>query len=185
MRLFVGIKFPEDVVDELLKVQNQISGQAKHGRFVARANLHLTLQFLGEVSVEKIDLIVPALRKTAQSHSVFSLALKHVGSFGNGHPFRVIWAGIDGDKPSLIHLQKDLAISLAELGFIQEKRPYQPHITLGRDVEFIGDESFEKYSDILAQSPFLVNQFSLIESTVENGKLIYRSLYEFPVGCKA
>ncbi|XFO65731.1 RNA 2',3'-cyclic phosphodiesterase [Sporomusa silvacetica DSM 10669] len=115
---------------------------------MAQANLHLTLQFLGEVSEQEMGPVVQALQKTAQDHSAFLLALKCVGSFGNKSPFRVIWGGIDGDTLSLTSLQKDLSILLSTLGFPQEKRSYQPHITLGRDVEFLGEVSFEKYSQV-------------------------------------
>ena len=179
MRLFVGIEFPEKIVDALLNVQNQIRSVAKRGRFVARANLHLTLQFLGEVQVQDLDPIVTALQKIAQSHAPFFLALKDIGSFGNGHPFRVIWVGIDGDTQSLVDLQKGIASSLFSVGFLQEKRPYQPHITLGRDVEFIEEHSFEKYGQALTKLPFPIERFSLIQSTVENGKRVYRSPYSF------
>lgn len=169
-------------MDELLKVQSQIRNQAQRGRFVARENLHLTLQFLGDVPAQKSGPIVQALHRTAQCHSTFSLALKHVGSFRNGHSFRVVWIGIDGDIQNLARLQKDLAVSLAGLGFPEETRPYQPHITLGRDVEFDGEASFGKYSHAMEKLPFPVSRVSLIESTVENGKRIYRSLYSFPLG---
>jgi RNA 2',3'-cyclic 3'-phosphodiesterase len=183
VRLFVGIEFPEEILDELLKMQNLIRSQAKRGRLVPRENLHLTLQFLGEISAQEIEPIVQALRKTVQYHSAFSMALKFVGGFRNGHPYRVIWVGIDGDTRNLNHLQKDISTSLATLGLPQETRPYQPHITLGRDVEFFGESSFEKYSEAMAKVPFLVNRFSLMESTVENGKRNYHSLYSFPLGC--
>ena len=184
MRLFVGIEFSEEVVDELLKVQNQIKSEAKRGRFVVQSNLHLTLQFLGEVSEERLGPIEQALRKTAQRSREFSLELKNVGSFGSGQSFRVIWVGIDGDKQELVHLQKDLSISLDKLGFPRKNRPYKPHITLGRNVEFNGEASFEEYSESLMKAPFLVNEISLIESTVENGKRIYRSLSSFRLSAK-
>ncbi len=179
MRLFVGIEFPGEIINELLKVQNQIRSQAKRGRFVPRENLHLTLQFLDEVPVQEIGPIEQALRKTAQCHGPFPLALKHVGSFGNGHSFRVVWVGINGDTRSLTRLQKDISVSLAALGFPQETRPYRPHITLGRDVEIPGEVSFEKYGETMLDMQFSVSRFSLMESTVEKGKRIYNTLYSF------
>jgi len=166
-----------------LNIQNQIRSEVKRGRFVSRTNLHLTLQFLGEVQVQDLNPIVKALQMTAQGHTPFFLALKDIGSFGNGHPFRVIWAGIDGDMQSLVDLQKGISSSLFTVGFPQEKRKYQPHITLGRDVEFIGRHSFEKYSGVLTQLPFQIERFSLIESTVENGKRVYRSPFSFSLDC--
>lgn len=183
MRLFVGIEFSDEIIDQLLMVQDDIRRQAKCGRFVGRPNLHLTLQFLGEVSVEKVEPIVQALQKASQKHRAFSLALKEVGSFRSGNAFRVIWVGIDGEKQKLIELQKDTSVFLDEVGFPQEKRPYKPHITLGRNVEFADKVLFEQFSNRLPQSYFFVDKISLIESKVENGKRIYQSLYSFPLEC--
>lgn len=179
MRLFIGIEFPEEIINELMKIQNQISHEAKRGRFVAKENLHLTLQFLGEVSESNEEKIEQVLRKSAQSQCAFSLGLNDVGGFGNGHPFRVIWVGLHGDIQNLNCLQKEISNSLAALGFPKETRPYQPHITLGRDVEFFEDTPFEKYKETIVKVPFSVKQFSLIESKVENGKRNYCSLAQF------
>jgi 2'-5' RNA ligase len=184
MRLFVGIEFPEKIIDELASVQHQVRSEAKYGHFVARANFHLTLQFLGEVAGQEIDPIAAALRKTAQAQTAFSLVLKDIGGFGSGQPVRVIWAGFGGDTRSLIRLQQEISDSLAAIGFAQEKRPYKPHVTLGRNVEFSGGQSLEKYSVTLAPLPLPVERISLIESTVENGRRIYRSLYTFSLASR-
>jgi 2'-5' RNA ligase len=94
----------------------------------------------------------------------------------------VIWAGIDGDTLRLISLQKGIAVSLSQLGFILEKRPYQPHITLGRDVGLLQAESVKECSQNLVLMPFQVNQFFLIESKFEKNRLVYKPLYSFPLG---
>lgn len=179
MRLFVAIEFPEEVLNELQRIQNELRGVAKRGRFVARANLHLTLQFLGEVSAQQVGPILQALQTGAGRRKEISLALKNIGSFGGASPYRVVWAGIEGGMADLAALQKDLAVSLASVGFPLENRPYQPHITLGRDVEFPGEAPFKTSSKSLNPAAFSVNQFALKESRTENGRLVYRTLQEF------
>lgn len=179
MRLFIGIEFPGEIVNELLKAQIQIRSQAKRGRFVDKANLHLTLQFLGDVPVQEIGAIEQALGKTAKSHNPFSLWLTQAGCFGDSNPYRVIWVGIGGDMQKLLCLKQDIATSLAALGILQEKKPFHPHITLGRDVDLPGEALVDRYRNCIAKSPFQVTRFSLIESLVEKGKRIYRPLYLF------
>lgn len=181
MRLFVAIEFPEEVMRELEETQNKLRALAGCGRFVAKTNLHLTLQFLGEVSAQELGPIASVLHKVAKAHHVFSLRLNRVGSFGKSSPVRVVWAGVDGDIPSLKSLQKDIADALCQGGFLQETRSYQPHITLGRDVEIPREESLERFSQVLAPVLFPVKQFVLKESKTENGKLVYRSLHFFPL----
>lgn len=179
VRLFIGIEFPAVILDQLLEIRNQMRANTKRGRFVARENLHLTLQFLGDLPAQKVEPLVQVLRQTAQDHSQFSLALKNAGGFGNGRIYRVVWVGIAGDIQILNCLQKDISISLHNLGFPPETKAYQPHITLGRDVEFFEEASFERYSPAIAELPFPVKQFSLIESKLENGKRNYHQLSSF------
>lgn len=182
VRIFLGIEFPEEIIDELMLVQSQMRSETRYGRFVSRENLHLTLQFLGEVATEAIEPIVQVLYKTAKTHSDFSLVLKEIGSFGNNSPYRVVWAGIDGDMGALRCLQKDISDSLSVLGFSPENREYQPHATLGRDLDFAKAVSFEKYSAAFTKMPFGVDQFSLIESKLENGRRKYHALHTFRLG---
>jgi 2''-5'' RNA ligase len=179
MRLFVAIEFPEEVMCELEGIQQKMRVSAGYGRFVTRSNLHLTLQFLGEVSRQELGPIVSALHRVAKVQPAFSISLSGVGSFGKSSPFRVIWAGVDGDIPSLIRLQKNIASALGKVGFLQEARPYQPHITLGRDVELSGKEALGNFSKILAPVSFPVKQFVLKESKIEDDKLVYHSLHSF------
>lgn len=179
MRLFVAIEFPEEILCELEGIQNKMRALAGYGRFVTKSNLHLTLQFLGEVSRQEFGPIVSALHRVAKIQPAFSIRLSRVGSFGKSSPFRVIWAGVDGDIPRLTRLQKDIVTALGKVGFLQETRPYQPHITLGRDVELSGKESLGNFSRILASASFPVKQFVLKESKIENGKLVYHSLHFF------
>ncbi len=48
MRLFIGIHFPEDIIDRINLLQGELRSKIKGGRFPVRENMHLTLQFLGE-----------------------------------------------------------------------------------------------------------------------------------------
>ncbi|HXE72079.1 MAG TPA: 2'-5' RNA ligase family protein, partial [Candidatus Nitrosotenuis sp.] len=55
------------------------SGAARHVRWVAPENLHLTLKFLGETPEDKIPQIEEVLRRVASQHSSLELELAGVG----------------------------------------------------------------------------------------------------------
>lgn len=179
MRLFVGIEFPNNIIMELLKIQKLIRSQATRGRFVAGENLHLTLQFLGEVPPERIGVLEERLRMTAKRHRPFTLALQDTGSFGKSNPLRVVWVGFNGDLSKLEYLHGGIADSLAAVGYPQERKPYQPHVTLGREVELLKPGLLQGFGQEIEKLSFTVERFALIKSTVENGKRIYSPMYTF------
>lgn len=179
MRLFISIELPEKILSELTALQERLAGQMKHGRLTARHNLHLTIRFLGEVSPGQVFEICQALRKAARSLFPFSLELDSAGGFGDGHPYRVIWAGIADEQRHLARLYSEVSRALAGVGISEETRDYHPHITLGRDVTFLKNEVFERNSVVLAKSKFEVNRFYLMESRAEKRRRIYRSLETF------
>lgn len=48
MRLFIALRFDEDTVDKLLRLQEEMRDGGIEGRFAPRENIHLTLLFIGE-----------------------------------------------------------------------------------------------------------------------------------------
>jgi 2'-5' RNA ligase len=44
----------------------------------------------------------------------------------------VIWVGLAGEVTALAAVKRDLDTGLAPLGWEAEKRPFTPHLTLGR-----------------------------------------------------
>lgn len=179
MRLFLGIELPETTIDELWTLQKRLRVHATHGRFVAKSKLHLTLHFLGNVSVQQAEAIIQILDQTAQYHGPFSLALHEIRSFGNHSPLRVIWAGVGGETPALHCLQADIMRALSTLGFPRKPTPYQPHITLGRNIAFANENCLASYKNALQKNPFCVNHFVLFESLEEKGLHVYRALHTF------
>ncbi len=125
MRLFVAIDLPEAVKDQL----EALSSHIPTARWIQRQQMHLTLFFLGET--DRLTDIKDAL---ARIHSPpFELTLKGVGRFPKRRkqPPRVLWVGVDA-APNLVQLHAKITTGLAEIGFVPEDRPSNPHITLAR-----------------------------------------------------
>lgn len=180
MRLFIGIEFPEDILDKLGQTQDYLRRYVSSGRFTAKHNMHLTLQFLGEVAEDKVGDICRCLQQVAKEHSPLRLALGALGCFGQNNPYRVVWVGLGGDLTALNRLQRAIVLGMKDLGFIPENRPYKPHITLARDVWFTDAQAYQQALRLTAGgSSFSVKSFSLISSAVEEKKRVYRSLATF------
>ena len=181
MRLFVGIEFDKAVIERLYSIQNELRAKVSRGRFPDRNNMHLTLHFLGEVANGKVRAIVSALEKVALNCQPFTLSFnKHLGYFGQSNPVRVVWVGGGGDLSNLLQLQSLVASAMQSVGYPDESRAYHPHVTLAREADFLSTELLRERGrieyDIGPLPAIHVNRFSLISSSLEQGKRIYRPL---------
>jgi len=96
--------------------------------------MHLTLKFLGDVDAGLIPDVLASMEgaSTRFESSSLSLGLSGLGVFPNAREPRVLWAGVTGDLAELGRLQTLVDEELSELGFARERRPFRPHLTLGR-----------------------------------------------------
>lgn len=184
MRLFIGIEFPPAIVDALFALQGELRKLVQKGRFPAKENLHLTLQFLGETPESRITDISRRLEAVASRHVPFRLLMgDRLGYFGPVASVRVVWLGVQGELTALSALRVSVSAAMREAGFVDEDRAYNPHITLARDVTFFsGTEKLQKgWIDFFVGqiSPVEVRQFSLISSILEEGKPRYRVIKSF------
>ncbi len=129
-RLFIAIELPAEAQMALRNVQRALP-KLPAVRWTNPANIHLTLQFLGDYPAARVETLLNALR-SAESNPPFELTLATIGAFPNLKRPRIIWAGVTGDTAALTALHRAVVSATAALGFAAEKRPFKPHLTLGR-----------------------------------------------------
>jgi|WetSurMetagenome_2_1015567.scaffolds.fasta_scaffold39050_4 RNA 2',3'-cyclic 3'-phosphodiesterase len=143
MRTFIAIPLPDEIHQKLAELIRNVREQNNHFvRWVNAENIHLTLKFLGEVDSEKIPAITQSILETAQQSDPFDLQVKQTGAFPNLKRPRIFWVGVS-QLEKLKTLQELLEIKMAKLGFEIEKRPFSPHLTLGRVNERASHEELE------------------------------------------
>jgi 2'-5' RNA ligase len=178
-RLFIAIEFPTEILAQLREIQSRLRRLTSGGRFPLEKNLHLTLQFLGDVDERKVPGIIASLHQGTCQNPSFSLRLGEPGVFGEKNPYRVAWLGLAGELSVLQQLQRDIARSMAGLGFISEHKIYRPHITLARDVVFSRTDGQVWSYEQNGKQTFTVQHFSLIASLLQEGKRVYRTVQHF------
>ncbi len=129
MRLFVGLPFSLEVQRKFLPAQQGLEKAAVKGNFTAAGNFHLTLAFLGEVEDSLLPHAFAAL--VAVPMEPVSLSFRRLDFFEGG----VCYLAPD-PCPPLIQGQERLALTLREQGLFLERRPFTPHVTLGRKLVF-------------------------------------------------
>ncbi|WP_322923176.1 RNA 2',3'-cyclic phosphodiesterase [Paenibacillus campi] len=96
------------------------------------ADLHITLQFYGDVDRAYLPELSQTLTAAVSAHTPFTLELGAIGSFGLPARPRVLWIDPAGDRHALMSLQSDIVRACAAIGYQAEQRPYHPHITIAR-----------------------------------------------------
>ena len=130
-RTFIALEIKENIKELLAGIQQKIGSEIGGIKWVKPKNMHLTLKFLGPTPEDKIEEISAVLENAAKGLARFNVSVSGLGAFPSINNPKVIWVGLKADDV-LYKLQKDIDISLESLGFAREKRPFSPHLTIGR-----------------------------------------------------
>jgi len=177
MRLFIAVNFDNAVKERLLEIQAQLRSQCVRGNFTRPENLHLTLAFLGETPENKVPSILKIIDDTQALPMSEALPLEvsfiHTSCFTHSHK-ELWWVGADETCRGLSRLRAihgELIKRLLDSGFSVDKRPFNPHITLGREVKHSRPITLN-CDEIKAK----VDRLSLMKSERIGGKLTYTEL---------
>jgi RNA 2',3'-cyclic 3'-phosphodiesterase len=144
--------------------------------------MHLTLAFLGEVSQEFIESTKVRLAEVAQRHQAFTAQLSGLGAFPSPARARVVWIGTEQGKREVCALQADVVRALCSVGYQPEKRPFSPHLTIGR-LRFPGDVS-KAVAVQFATESFVIDRVVLFRSVLGAAGPVYTALAEFPLSVR-
>jgi len=187
VRLFVACEVPDDVkeaIGEVIETLRSRSGTAV--RWIRAEGVHVTLKFLGEVSVRQLPAIKLAIQEAVVGHSPFELEFSNIGTFGGREGLRIMWVGIAGDVLRLEALVRAVNAALAVVGFEPERRPFRPHLTLGRVRDEIPTRQRAEIEVAVGKmavppSAWRTAQVSLMRSRIGPGGASYEVLATFPL----
>lgn len=151
-------------------------------RWTSVQNMHLTLQFLGDVDEKRIPVLKQILNRLGTSGTKEELTFTIVGAFPGAVNPRVIWIGIK-ENDTLLKIQRQMTLDLIRNDFPADKKKFKPHLTLGRVKENVPvpSDMIRQLDDLrekldLTASP--LDRVTLFESQLKPGGPIYTVLYE-------
>ncbi|WMJ08394.1 RNA 2',3'-cyclic phosphodiesterase [Nitrosomonas sp. sh817] len=97
------------------------------GRVIKAHHVHLTLLFLGDTNMDRIDTLLETMKKISVKR--FELELNKISYWKHN---QIVFAGASHYPDELFVLVESLKNSLTEAGFLFDNRNYKPHITLIR-----------------------------------------------------
>jgi RNA 2',3'-cyclic 3'-phosphodiesterase len=133
IRAFIAIDLPQEISERLDEVSLDLRKRLENVavRWVQVGNIHLTLKFLGDVSLGNMDMLKQVLQGEVAHHKRFEVSIGNLGAYPNLRHPRVMWVGVEA-PPDLAALQRGVETAMARLGYAREDRPFTPHLTLGR-----------------------------------------------------
>ncbi|MEI6613489.1 MAG: RNA 2',3'-cyclic phosphodiesterase [Chrysiogenales bacterium] len=183
MRIFVGIKLDDAIRESITRELNSFKKIANSIRWTEIGNIHLTLKFIGEVAEVQVEQIKEVLLAAKIPVAPFLLKISGFGKYPAGDDLHIFWAGVE-DNPYLQILFDDIENTLGPLGIAREVRPFNPHITLGRNKAHY---NFKTLFELLAEKRAIflaecrVTSFQLFSSHLTPAGPQYKILKEIPL----
>ena len=132
VRSFFAVRIEQEVAARIAQAQAGLKQSEASVKWVAPANFHFTLKFLGGVEDGAIPALIAAAARELAGAASFPLRAAGLGAFPGLTRPRVIWAGITEGREALVALAERIERACEEQGFPREQRPFSTHLTLGR-----------------------------------------------------
>ena len=156
MRVFFAVTFDNETKEKLKLVKEAVLSESEKGKFSNYKNYHITIEFIGEVDDEKVDILKNIL--TRLENIPLYIKFNRLGSFKRKNK-EIVWIGIEkNEKLNKIHNQ--LIKMLEDIKFSVDKRPFTPHLTIGRQVVINKKVEEITFSEIIVP----VKSIALMES---------------------
>ncbi len=185
IRSFLAFELPPEIREKIGAVSRELQKTRMPVRWVKVENIHLTMIFLGSVNEDAIDEIKEKVHLVVNRFSTIRTRLNGVGVFPHWRKPRVIWVGLNGEIETLSNLRDQLQSELKVLGLREEKRPFRPHLTIGRFKDRADrDEELksilDRHHDITSNLHHL-NELILFKSDLKPDGPVYTRMATWPL----
>ncbi|MEA3285827.1 MAG: RNA 2',3'-cyclic phosphodiesterase [Candidatus Marinimicrobia bacterium] len=181
IRTFLALPLPRELRGYLFTLADQIKDPQDQINWVKRANIHITLNFLGDTNPELIEEQARGLEALVGSFSAIDIGITDTGIFPHANDPRVLWVGSAPYDDTLISFKNRLNDHLKQLGYPIDYRKFQPHITLGRVKTISRKSTF--IHDFLAEEvreiDFEIRELKWVKSTLTAAGAIYEEIQTF------
>ena len=185
IRSFLALKLPPEIKETLSHISREMRKTSMDVRWVKVNNIHITMVFLGNVPIGHVEPMGEAAEKVCQQYGPFAISLKGVGVFSSRRNPRVLWTGMEGDLDRMTCFRDALQKHLKPFGIKREKRPFRPHLTIGRFRKGARpgtplDELLSKYQE--STSPVCaLKGLTFFRSDLKPGGALYSELKTWPL----
>ncbi len=180
MRLFIAIDMPDDVKEEVTRIQQELQKQTVFkARYTKPDDAHITVSFLGELEEKRVYEAADLLRGIYMQPMEARLSSLNVFSVGSS--LKVIYC--DVQCPELAVLLTAIKRALANMLMPQEQE-FIGHITLARVAQVDDNKKAQDYIQHITVKPipFIIDSFVLKQSELAPEGPLYTTIEQFMLG---
>ncbi|MBX5477052.1 MAG: RNA 2',3'-cyclic phosphodiesterase [Clostridia bacterium] len=182
LRCFAAVRIEEEPRQAIAAWQEELRSTGLDARWVAPAQLHLTLKFFGDLQRSTVEALARALGEAMDRQRPFHITLRGAGAFPNLKRPRVLWVGVGQGAPALAALAAVVEEVARGLGVPFDARPFEPHLTVARLRDGAAPVALPAaFTDAARRSwgEQVVRDVRLIHSTLTPEGPVYRDLGRF------
>ncbi|MEO2153610.1 MAG: RNA 2',3'-cyclic phosphodiesterase [Aquificota bacterium] len=180
IRVFIGFFTSPVVIEKSSRLRAEASPFI-HGKWIQPQNLHITLQFVGEVDRLTLVELLKTTQEVANTFKPFKITYKGLGIFPHLKRPRILWVGVDQGASHLKRLAKTVVNANRSLNIRPDTKPFHPHVTIcrmkrvdNRKLKFF----LRKYQNFIFGEE-IVTKIAVIKSTLTPEGPIYAPIEEF------
>jgi 2'-5' RNA ligase len=132
IRTFLAVEIWPEIRERAKSIINRLQDTPAKVTWVKPDQMHLTMNFLGDVPMNEIPAVCKVAADSVRSFAAFDIEMAGIGVFPSYENPRTIWLGVGDGSDQLVALHAALEQGLSKLGFRVEARRFRPHLTLGR-----------------------------------------------------
>ena len=179
--LFIGIPAGREIKPILSDIQSSLELNSGQIRWVPPKNIHITLSFIGNVSLEGIPNLTKAL-EDALNLKHFRISIEKSGVFSSVQHPKIFWLGIGKGRKKMIALYEHIEKTVTVFKLGRKKEIFIPHITIGRSTQSYGKIDVLPFLEyVYSPRELAINSVALYESQLQSQGAEYKVLNKFPL----
>lgn len=176
IRLFVGLYPPVEAAEAML-AEFRTYEWPEH-RETTIEQIHMTLQFIGDVLASRLDDIAESVERAAAGLKRFEVSPTHIITLPDVGHARLAAIETDG-HPVLLEIKRRLVTRLARTAK-DRSRNFRPHLTLCRfHIPVLLKEPLREDVEL---APFAVDRIMLMKSTLRPDGAVHKQLAVVELG---
>ncbi len=132
IRTFVAVQASQKVNQNVARCIQRLANSQANYKWVATENLHVTLNFVGDVVDTEVPELCRLIKQEVEGFSAFEMTISGLGAFPNAAQPRTLWIGVELGAEQLRLIYKKIEKVLSHWGVNKDRNEYVPHMTLGR-----------------------------------------------------